>query len=87
MLPALAGLACPLSMVFMMRGMRRHPGPIAPRPSDAGQAAGGVPAAEQSAEIARLRREIGLLRARAGEVARDPGAGAAAARTGRKPGG
>jgi hypothetical protein len=50
-LPVLAGLACPLSMLFMMRGMARgRTG--APEPPDPGRAA----------EIARLRREIEQLK-------------------------
>jgi uncharacterized SAM-binding protein YcdF (DUF218 family) len=48
-LPVLAGLACPLSMLFMMRGMRGG--------------AEGSAAGDRAAEIARLRREIGQLRA------------------------
>ena len=50
-LPVLAGLACPISMLFMMRGMARgRTG--APAPPDSGR----------TAEIARLRREIGQLK-------------------------
>ena len=65
-LPVLAGLACPAPMIVMMRGMRRGAGPGTTAPGG-GQAAGS-PAAdgERAAEIARLRREIELLRARAG---------------------
>jgi Protein of unknown function (DUF2933) len=56
-LPVLAGLACPVSMLFMMRGMRRDTGSAA--------APGGEPAAgavNRAAEIARLRSEIELLK-------------------------
>jgi hypothetical protein len=57
-LPVLAGLACPVSMLFMMRGMRRDTGSATAAP-------GGEPAAgavNRAAEIARLRREIELLK-------------------------
>src|SRR6266568_3378657 len=54
-LPVLAGLACPVSMLFMMRSMRH--------PAGAGRAEG-----DRAAEIARLRREIRQLRAQAGDV-------------------
>jgi hypothetical protein len=60
-LPVLAGLACPLSMLVMMRGMRRGAAcarePEGGRQAEAGRAAG----------IAGLRREIELLRHHAGE--------------------
>ena len=46
-LPVLAGLACPISMLFMVRGSTG-----APEPPDPGRAA----------EIARLRVEIGQLK-------------------------
>jgi hypothetical protein len=62
-LPVLAGLACPLSMLLAMRGMRRGTGVAA---AGAGQAAAGAAAGGRAAEIARLRREIGLLKAQAG---------------------
>src|SRR5438445_8949506 len=55
-LPVLAGLACPLSMLVMMRGMRRDAA-RAPEPEAAGQAD-----SCRAAEIARLRREIDRLR-------------------------
>jgi Protein of unknown function (DUF2933) len=62
-LPALAGLACPVSMLFMMRGMRHPAGsPMGSPAGDAGPAEGG-----RAAEIARLRREIRQLRAPAGD--------------------
>ena len=66
-LPVLAGLACPLSMLFMMRGMRG---------GAAGSTAPGASAAsDRAAEIARLRRDISQLRAGAS----DPVPGQAAA--------
>jgi len=55
-LPVLAGLACPLSMLFMMRGMRGGAEGSAAEP-------GASAASDRAAEIARLRREIGQLRA------------------------
>lgn len=57
-LPVLAGLACPLSMLLMMRGMRGGAGRAATGPAPAAPAA-----ADRAAEIARLRREISQLRA------------------------
>ncbi len=69
-LPVLAGLACPVSMLFMMRGMRRGTG-------SAREAPGGEPAVgdstekgDRAAEIARLRREIQQLKAQASDVTR-----------------
>src|SRR5712691_12627107 len=64
-LPVLAGLACPMSMLFMMRGMR-------PGTGSASAALAGEPEADgdRAAEIARLRREIRQLRAQAGDVTR-----------------
>jgi hypothetical protein len=55
-LPVLAGIACPVSMLFMMRGMGQgsadaQPAPEDP-PADAGRAAG----------IARLRHQIEQLK-------------------------
>src|SRR5712691_9900756 len=74
-LPVLAGLACPVSMLFMMRGMRPGTG-SASAPASEPEADG-----DRAAEIARLRREIRQLRAQAGGVPRaaadaDPAAGA-----------
>ncbi len=75
-LPVLAGLACPLSMLLMIRVMRPGTGSVAADP--AGEPGTGV---DRAAEIARLRREIRQLRAQAGDVTRpaadpDPAAGA-----------
>jgi hypothetical protein len=58
-LPVLAGLACPLSMLLMMRSMRR--------PAAAGDAE-----RDRDAEIARLRREIQQLKASGGDMTRVP---------------
>src|SRR5262245_2634944 len=55
-LPVLAGLACPLSMLATMRGMRQ--GATCARDPEAADQAG----ADWVAEIARLRREIELLK-------------------------
>ncbi len=63
-LPVLAGLACPLSMLLMARGMRR----AAATGAGGAQAAGGGAAADRAAEITRLRREIGQLAAEVGEA-------------------
>ena len=54
-LPVLAGLACPLSMLMMMRGMRQG-ATRAPDPEAVAQAG-----PDPAAEIARLRHEIELL--------------------------
>jgi len=66
-LPVLAGLACPVSMLLMMRGMRHPAGSAMAAPdgelADAGRAEG-----DRAAEIARLRREIQQLKADAGDV-------------------
>jgi len=75
-LPVLAGLACPVSMLFMMRGMRPGTGSASAAPAGEPEADG-----DRAAEIARLRREIRQLRAQAGDVTRvaadaDPAAGA-----------
>ncbi len=57
-LPVLAGLACPVSMLVMMRGMRRDTGCAA--------ATGGEQAAgDRAAQIAPLREEIELLKGHA----------------------
>ena len=69
-LPVLAGLACPVSMLFMMRGMRGGAWGSATGPAPAAPAA-----ADRAAEIARLRRDISQLRAEAD----DPVAAAPAA--------
>ena len=66
-LPVLAGLACPLSMLLMMRGMRGGAGGSATGPAPAAPAA-----ADRAAEIARLRREISQLRADAGDPVAEP---------------
>lgn len=54
-LPVLAGLACPVSMLFMMRGMGRGS-------ADAQPPGGQRADAERAAEISRLRREIEQLK-------------------------
>ncbi len=80
-LPVLAGLACPASMLFMMRGMR-HPADSAMAAPGGEQAAGtGGAERDRAAEIARLRREIQQLKAHAGDVTlvsagEDPATGA-----------
>jgi Protein of unknown function (DUF2933) len=66
-LPALAGLACPLSMLFMMRGMRGGAEGSAAEP-------GASAASDRAPEIARLRREIGRLRADASDPVPGPAA-------------
>src|SRR5487761_1341521 len=65
-LPVLAGLACPGSMLFMMRGMRRGTGLAAPGGEQA--AGAGRTESDRAAEIARLRREIRQLKEHAGDV-------------------
>jgi hypothetical protein len=64
-LPVLAGLACPVSMLFMMRGMRQGGGSAVAAPG--GDPAAGDPAAagDRAAEIARLHSEIQQLKANA----------------------
>ena len=68
-LPVLAGLACPVSMLVMMRGMRQVAGPATAAPG--GEPTVGARDAEgdRAAEIARLRHEIRQLKAPAGDVA------------------
>jgi hypothetical protein len=68
-LPVLAGLACPVSMLVTMRGMRQTAGSGTAAPG--GEPAVGTGGAEgdRAAEIARLRREIRQLKAHAGDVA------------------
>jgi hypothetical protein len=81
-LPVLAGLACPVSMLIMMRGMRHPAGPARAAAPGGEQVAGTRDAAcARAAEIARLRREIQQLKAQAGDVTlaaadADPAAGA-----------
>lgn len=67
-LPVLAGLACPVSMLFMVRGMRHPAGSAvaAPGAEQAAWAGGAEPA--RAAEIAPLRREIQQVKASAGDV-------------------
>ena len=65
-LPVLAGLACPVPMIAMMRGMRHGAGPGTTAPGGEQAAGSRVAGGERAAEIARLRRVIELLRARAG---------------------
>jgi hypothetical protein len=73
-LPVLILLACPLSMVFMMRGMA---GQVAgaDSPAETG-ATGATTPAEPPAEVVRLRAEVDQLRAEvrdreAGRLAED----------------
>jgi hypothetical protein len=66
-LPVLAGLACPLSMLFMMRGMRGGAGGSAAAP-------GASAASDRAAEIARLRCDISQLRAGTSDPVTGPAA-------------
>jgi hypothetical protein len=68
-LPVLAGLACPVSMLFMMRGMRQGAGSAMAAPGGEQAAGAGRAEGDRAAEIARLRREIRQLNAQAGDVA------------------
>lgn len=63
-LPVLAGLACPVSMLFMMRGMRAG--------SEGSGAAPAPAAGDRAAEIDLLRQEIRQLRAEAGDIVPSP---------------
>ena len=73
-LPVLVGLACPVSMLVMMRGMRRGTGATIPgAPGGEQDATGSGAPGDRAGEIARLRREIELLKAHA----TDPPAAAA----------
>ncbi len=67
-LPVLAGLACPVSMLFMMRGMRHPAGSAMAAPGGEQTAAGRLAEGDRAAEIARLHREIGQLKAQAGDL-------------------
>jgi len=67
-LPVLAGLACPVSMLFMMRSMRHPAGSAMAAPGGELAAGAGRAEGDRAAEIARLRREIRQLRAQAGDV-------------------
>jgi len=68
-LPLLASLACPVSMLFMIRRVRRGAGPAMAGPG--GELAGGARGTEgdRTARIARLRGEIRQLKAHPGDVA------------------
>jgi hypothetical protein len=70
-LPVLAGLACPVSMLFMMRGMRHPAGSVTAAPGGEPGAGAGTAEADRAAEIARLRDEIRQLKLRthAGDAA------------------
>lgn len=61
-LPVLVALACPLSMLVMMRTMRSG---TAASPGCAHDPAGQAPTVVEQAEIARLRAEIAALRTEA----------------------
>jgi hypothetical protein len=79
-LPVLAGLACPVSMLVMMRGMRPGIG-SAGAAAPGGEHVAGIrdSACDRAVEIGRLRREIRQLQAHAGDVtlaAADPATGA-----------
>jgi hypothetical protein len=66
-LPVLAGLACPVSMLFMMRGMRQDAGSAMAAPGSESATGDGTAGADRAAEIARLRSEIQQLRAHASD--------------------
>jgi Protein of unknown function (DUF2933) len=68
-LPVLAGLACPVSMLFMMRGMRQGTGSTMAAPGGDLTVGAGRAEGDRAAEIARLRCEIRQLKAQAGDVA------------------
>ena len=61
-LPLLVMSACPLSMVFMMRGTNRAGGSCAPPARDA-RAVSGPVAATPRTEVEALRDEVAALRA------------------------
>jgi len=63
-LPVLAGLACPVSMLFMMPGMRAGSAGSGPTPAPA--------AGDRTAEIASLRQEVRQFRAEAGDLVPGP---------------
>src|SRR5437016_3942967 len=67
-LPVLAGLACPVSILFMMRGMRQGAGSAMAAPGDEPGVGDRTAQGDRAAKIARLRREIQQLKARAGDV-------------------
>ena len=62
-LPLLAVAACPLGMLFMMRGMSRGQCSTADKEREAEAAAASSPAPTAEAEIVRLRAEIDQLKA------------------------
>ncbi len=69
-LPVLAGLACPVSMLFMMRGMRQGTGSGMAAPGGEPAVGDSTEKGDRAAEIARLRREIQQLKAQASDVTR-----------------
>jgi hypothetical protein len=78
-LPVLAGLACPLSMLLIMRGIRRDASPPGPAGEHA-TAGSGAPGA-WAAGIARLCREIERLKAPGGVAPPGPREAARSARS------
>lgn len=62
-LPLLAVAACPLGMLFMMRGMSRGQCSTAEKERQAEAASASSPAPTAEAEIARLRAEVDQLKA------------------------
>ena len=67
-LPVLAGLACPVSMLVMMPGMRQTAGPGTAAPGGEPAVGTGGVEGDRAAEIAWLRREIRQLKAHAGDM-------------------
>jgi hypothetical protein len=67
-LPVLAGLACPVSMLFMMRGMRQDAGSDMTAPGGQPAVGNGTAAGDRAEQIARLRREVHQLRSQAGDA-------------------